>query len=310
MGRGKKTNRPELIKNRGQVNPRRGRSRGSVTDTEDMDDSFENIHSDDTEQARRALEQGYVSDGHEPQSSTPSGDSGHRSSRGGQQSVAPSWFQRYGTLLDTMLLKQEENSTRMNDLSDQIDSKDQSYVWKKEGLRKQNEVHQKLLKQHRAAYAANELQQQDKTRQFIQSGIDQILERQKDLRIADMSEAGWETVNVYKSHPVAADSDDDKKLRKADKEAVERLAAKRRAKKPNRPFNRRYGQGRGGGQPYQRDYNTGYRSYGSDRSQESSQRTSFVPDQRRRASSNDLCYYCGEKGHWADACPSKGRRRD
>ena len=144
----------------------------------------------------------------------------------------------------------------------------------------------------------------------MSEGIQLLMDRMKDLRIADISEAGWETVNVYKSHPVAADSNDDKKLRKADKEAVERLAARRRNKRPSRSFCGGYGRGRGG-HPYSRPvYQPGYRSYGSDRSQESSQRTTYVPERRRRASSNDLCYFCGEKGHWADSCPSKGRKGD
>ena len=306
MGRAKKTNRPELVKNKGKVAPRRGRSEESTSEVEDMDDSFENIHSNDTAQARRALEQGYVSDGQVHESPTKKGDS-EPTSRGEQPPAAPAWFQRYGNLLDTMLSRQEETSTRMNDISDQIETKESEYVWKKEGLRKQDEVHAKLYKQTKAAFVSNEIPNQERTRQFLQAGMELILERRKDLKIADMSEGGWETVNVYKSHPVAADSDDDKKLRKADKEAVERLAAKRKSKRPGRPYNRRY-QGRGASTSNGRD--SGYRAYGSDRSQESSQRTSYVPDRRRRPSGNDLCYYCGERGHWADACPSKNRRRD
>ena len=45
--------------------------------------------------------------------------------------------------------------------------------------------------------------------------------------MADRSEFGWATVEHYESHPLAADSDDEKRLEKAEKEA-ERAANKRR----------------------------------------------------------------------------------
>ena len=50
------------------------------------------------------------------------------------QSAPPSWFLRYGNLLDAMIAKQEENSTKMSELSEQIDTKEHNHVWKKEGL--------------------------------------------------------------------------------------------------------------------------------------------------------------------------------
>ena len=45
--------------------------------------------------------------------------------------------------------------------------------------------------------------------------------------MADRSEFGWATVEHYESHPLATDSDDEKRLEKAEKEA-ERAANKRR----------------------------------------------------------------------------------
>ena len=51
--------------------------------------------------------------------------------------------------------------------------------------------------------------------------------RQKDIKVADHSDFGWSTVEHYESHPLAEDSDDEKKLEKAEKEA-ERAANKRR----------------------------------------------------------------------------------
>ena len=78
------------------------------------------------------------------------------------QSAPPSWFLRYGNLLDAMIAKQEENSTKMTELSDQIDTKEHNHVWKKEGLKRQNEVAEKVLKKSKAAVASIDLGHTDR----------------------------------------------------------------------------------------------------------------------------------------------------
>ena len=117
------------------------------------------------------------------------------------------------------------------------------------------------------------LQDGSSAKKQLQLGIDILSERMKELRIADSSDAGWETVNVYRSHPVADDSDDDRRIRKAEKLAKEKMQAKSR-NKPNRRFN-----------PYRRPYFANdsfqprsfpYRGYGSARSQDNSQRNTYV----------------------------------
>ena len=51
--------------------------------------------------------------------------------------------------------------------------------------------------------------------------------RQKHIKAANRSDFGWTTVEHYDSHPLAGDSDDEKRLEKAEREA-ERTASKRR----------------------------------------------------------------------------------
>ena len=49
----------------------------------------------------------------------------------------------------------------------------------------------------------------------IEEGIDMIKERQKLIKLADSSELGWKVVNEYVSNPIADDSDDEKKMARA-----------------------------------------------------------------------------------------------
>ena len=61
----------------------------------------------------------------------------------------------------------------------------------------------------------------------IAKGRQLIADRQKLIKIADRSDLGWVVVEEYTADKLAADSDDEKRLDKAERSA-ERKAAKRR----------------------------------------------------------------------------------
>jgi len=48
--------------------------------------------------------------------------------------------------------------------------------------------------------------------------------RQKHIQLADHSEFGWATVKYYEADQLAADSDDEKLIKKAEKEAQKKSA--------------------------------------------------------------------------------------
>ena len=54
--------------------------------------------------------------------------------------------------------------------------------------------------------------------------------RQKRIKIADRSEYGWTTVELYEHDEFASDSADERKLEKAEKEAEKRVAKHKRDK--------------------------------------------------------------------------------
>ena len=68
-------------------------------------------------------------------------------------------------------------------------------------------------------------------RNQLDEGAKALATRQKFIKIADRSEFGWATVKYYQSDPLASDSNDEKDLGRAEKEArrdTERQAGKRR----------------------------------------------------------------------------------
>ena len=93
--------------------------------------------------------------------------------------------------------------------------------------------------------------------------------------------------NAYRSHLVAVDFDDDRKICKAEKLAKEHMATKRKPKFnrrggfKRRPFYRNW-QSRGNYNPQYRDGS--YRSPGSGRSLDDAERTTYYPNRRQSSS--------------------------
>ena len=119
---------------------------------------------------------------------------------------------------------------------------------------------------------------------LLQEGMNLLRQRNKLIMIADSSDGGWTTVAEYEHKPVASDSEDDRRIRKADNSAVRKLQK------------RRSDRGRRRSQPY-----TPATVTSGDVADNSGARGFFRP--RRTVQSSDLCFLCGERGHWRRSCP-------
>ena len=120
--------------------------------------------------------------------------------------------------------------------------------------------------------------------------------RIKLIKIADTSIGGWSTVEQYETKSVGDDSDDEKKIRAAERRA---LAAKKTT-----PATNRY---QSAFRPYMQNRYTNYRA-----SLPSQQHSRFVSSNTitrpyptfRVAKPTDICLQCGGKGHWRKDCTS------
>jgi hypothetical protein len=104
----------------------------------------------------------------------------------------------------------------------------------------------------------------------ISESIGIVQERQKMIKLADMSDSGWKVVQEYERNPIAYDSEDEKRTNRALSKA-ERKYKSDKAKRRLRTT------------PYNKERSAAEDNAGK-----------YKPGR---------CYTCGKRGHWSDGCP-------
>ena len=120
----------------------------------------------------------------------------------------------------------------------------------------------------------------------IDAAIGELAHRNKLVKLADISDSGWAVVSEYESHQLASDSDDEKRILKAEA----RAARKAKEAKAKRSATRRF-------QP-PTFTSTSIPVVANSTPNRTAQSTSRRPG---------VCYSCGKPGHWKSECFSTPR---
>ncbi|XP_048245825.1 uncharacterized protein LOC125377057 [Haliotis rufescens] len=131
--------------------------------------------------------------------------------------------------------------------------------------------------------------------ELVETEKTRIEQRNKLIKIADTSEGGWETVKNYVARDVASDSEDDKKITRAENKAVKKIKSN---------------MGRSACSPYYRPRG-GHAPSATVSSAEPAAVHSFSMFNQpfRRNSSSGACFSCGGFGHFRRQCPMSGEQQ-
>ena len=134
----------------------------------------------------------------------------------------------------------------------------------------------------------------------MEEGKKILTKQQKLICLADREDNGWTVVKHYLSDDLASDTDDEKAISKARREAMATIKKKQTKRKESGKF--RNASQRNG--PYRREYH--YR-----RDYESKREYDFKPRYETQSSDKRaiVCYRCGKPGHYQQVCPLKFERR-
>ena len=165
---------------------------------------------------------------------------------------------------------------------------DKDFVWKREGHRIQYNFNCETLENIKQMTFALEYEKLDYMHELLATETKRIEHRNKLIKLADSSDGGWETVRQYDSNDLASNSDDDRRISRAETRAMKKLDRKK-------PKGSRF-------TPYKfskptatvTQATTGGGAYPSG----SSQARLF-----RGGLRNGTCFACGDISHWRRDCP-------
>ena len=129
-------------------------------------------------------------------------------------------------------------------------------------------------------------QEYTQTQEEISKGQLKMAERQKHILLADQSEFGWATINEYKKHELAEDSEDEKRIYKSE----QRDKAFRKQQLTNK-------------KPAKRAYSSRLQEAPAINKNPISTIGIRASDKIKAVSKPGSCFACGKEGNWTATCP-------
>ena len=150
------------------------------------------------------------------------------------------------------------------------------------------------------AKSAAQNSQLEKVKSELDEGEKLLLERQKHILLADKSESGWFTVEEYKKHDLAEDSDDERRIFSAERRARASLSTLRKKRSSSFAASRRSSLVRPSAPA------TSSASF----QQQPQVIQSLVPVSFTvRRPNMGSCFACGKPGHWLSTCPAMAKQQ-
>ena len=168
------------------------------------------------------------------------------------------------------------------------------HKFKRKANEDQYKFNLKLAETFDSAKSAAEKSNLEKVKSDLDEGEKLLVERQKHILLTDKSEFGWSTVEEYKQHDLADDSEDEKCIYRAKRHACVVMSSRKKKKKSSAMAAiKRSSPLRGSVLASSSQSQT--QSY-----QPASGDSGFL----LRCPNIDTCFACGKTGHWRACCPA------
>lgn len=184
----------------------------------------------------------------------------------------------------------ESTSTKADEVAKKLKI-DHSYQFKFKGNQKQFEFNEQLSADFKKIERASQSGNLNSIQETCQNAQKELHKRNKCIKMADKSPAGWDTVNEYLSDELASDSEDEKRMRYAENRA---LRARKLRRQSNNP--RRVQVSRQPTSPPIR-YSAPAATVTSVTANDS-----FRGFRKYTAKPTDICFACSQPGHWRRDC--------
>ena len=150
------------------------------------------------------------------------------------------------------------------------------------------------------AKSAAQKSQLEKVKSELDEGEKLLLERQKHILLADKSESGWFTVDEYKKHDLAENSDDEKRIFSAERRARATLSSLKKKRSSLYAASRRSSLVR---------LSAPSTSLGSTQQQPQATQPLVPSSFTVRRPNMGSCFACGKPGHWLSTCPAMAKQQ-
>ena len=150
------------------------------------------------------------------------------------------------------------------------------------------------------AKSAAQKSQLEKIKLELDEGEKLLLERQKHILLADKSDSGWFTVDEYKKHDLAENSDDEKRIFNAERRARSSLSALKKKRSASFTANRTPSHLRASVFP---------NSMASNQHQPQAAQPLVSSTSMVRRPNVGSCFACGKPGHWRSACTAMAKQQ-
>ena len=163
------------------------------------------------------------------------------------------------------------------------------HFFKNKGNQKRYEANEDVLEKFEDASDAIGSRDIAAAQEAINAGKQIVLKQQKLIKMADREELGWDVVRYYASDDLASDSDDEKAINRARREALATMKKRNADKQKGK----------------EDTFRNAYKSTGGNGDRTSSTYSNSSSYTR----GGTICYFCGKEGHMQWACPSRYSRR-